>query len=77
MVDEVESPRLLKRVSEEERQVRYFEARARYLSTSLIVTIPTKIVRELDIKLGDRVSVQVQKKEAGPIVTLQRRAPST
>lgn len=42
---------------------RNFETRVRYMASSLIVTIPVKVARELGIKLGDSVLIQVQKKE--------------
>lgn len=68
VVDEVSSPRLLKQIAEKhlDRYSGNFEARVRYLSSSLIVTIPVKVARELGIKLGDRVMIQVRKKEATP-----------
>lgn len=73
MVEKIDSIRLLKQVAEEhgERHVGNFEARVRYLSSSLIVTIPVKVARELGIKLGDRVVIQVRKKEESPLLTLQ------
>ncbi len=46
----------------EETPIGYFETRTRYLASSLIVTIPVKLARELGIKLGDEVSIQIQKK---------------
>lgn len=45
-----------------------FEAKVRYLASSLIVTIPVNVARELGIKLGDKVLIQVRKKEASPAV---------
>ncbi len=41
-----------------------FEAKVRYLASSLIVTIPAKVAREMGIRLGDRIIVRVRKKEA-------------
>lgn len=73
MVEEIGSTRLLKQVAEElgERHVVNFEATARYLASSLIVTIPVRVARELGIKLGDRIVIQIQKKEATPPLILQ------
>ena len=78
MVEEIGSIRLLKQIPEEpgERYSENFEATARYLASSLIVTIPVKVVRELGIKLGDRVIIQVRKKEASPTLALKRRTSS-
>jgi len=66
-----DSLRLSKRIVEtlEGTYAGNFEARVRYLSSSLIVTIPVKVARELGIKLGDRVVIQVQKKEPRPALT--------
>lgn len=76
MTEEVSSLRLSRRIEEEHRETytRNFEGRVRYLSSSLIVTIPVKVARELGIKLGDRVIIQVRKKEAGIPLTPQSRA---
>lgn len=41
---------------------RSFIARIRYLGASSIITIPAKIVRELSIKEGERVEIQIIKK---------------
>ena len=38
-----------------------FNARVRYLTTSLIITIPAKCVRELDLKIGDTVKIRLEK----------------
>ena len=38
-----------------------FEARLRYLASSLIVTIPAKIAKELELKLGETVTIKLQK----------------
>jgi hypothetical protein len=64
MVEEVNSPRLSKLIEGQQEGIYFgnFEARVRYLSSSLIVTIPVKVARELELKLGDRVIIQVRKK---------------
>lgn len=64
MVEEVNSPRLSKLIEGQQEGTYFgnFEARVRYLSSSLIVTIPVKVARELALKLGDRVIIQVRKK---------------
>lgn len=64
MVEEVNSPRLSKLIEGQHEgiYVENFEAKVRYLSSSLIVTIPVKVARELELKLGDRVIIQVMKK---------------
>ncbi len=64
MVEEVNSPRLSKLIEGQHEgiYVENFEAKVRYLSSSLIVTIPVKVARELELKLGDRVIIQVRKK---------------
>ena len=75
MVEEVSSPRLSKLIEGEHEgiYVGNFEARVRYLSSSLIVTIPVKVARELELKLGDRVIIKVRKKgETHALVTRQR-----
>ena len=71
MIEGGDSLRLSKRIVEtpEGTYARNFEAKVRYLSSSLIVTIPVKVARELGIKLGDRVVIQVQKKEPRPVLT--------
>jgi len=56
-----EAPRLIK-TETEETSIGYFETRTRYLASSLILTIPVKLARELGIKLGDQVCIQIQKK---------------
>ena len=38
-----------------------FDARLRYLASSLIVTIPAKIAKELELKLGETVTIKLQK----------------
>jgi len=78
VVEEIGSIRLLKQVAEEpgERHVVNFEARVRYLASSLIVTIPVRVARELGLKLGDRVIIQVRMKEASPTLALKRRTSS-
>lgn len=38
-----------------------FDARIRYLSSSLIVTIPAKVARGLKLELGETVTIKVQK----------------
>ena len=48
---------------QEETNSRNFETKVRYLASSLIVTIPVKVARELGIKLGDSVLIQVRKNE--------------
>jgi len=53
---------------------RRFEAKARYLASSLIVTIPVKVARELGIKLGDRVIVDIRRKRPSLAVVPQSRA---
>ena len=65
MVEEVSSKHPWKRIEDvqEETDSRNFEARVRYLASSLIVTIPVKVARELHIKLGDSVLIQVRKNE--------------
>jgi len=40
-----------------------FDATVRYIGASNIITLPIKIVRDLDIKIGDKISVKIQKKE--------------
>ena len=40
-----------------------FEAKVRYLASSLIITIPIKVARELELKLGDKVQIKIQKTE--------------
>lgn len=49
-----------------ERYSESFEANVRYLASSLIVTIPVKVTRELGIKLGDKVLIHIQKSKASP-----------
>lgn len=64
MAGEVGPSILLERPEEEQREAysRSFEAKVRYLASSLIVTIPARVARELGLKLGDRVQIQVRKK---------------
>ena len=73
MVEEVVPLRLSSLIEREqgEAYIGNFEARVRYLASSLIVTIPVKVARELGIKLGDRIVIQIQKKEATPPLILQ------
>jgi len=78
VVEEVVSPRLSRLIErgEAEANVGNFEGRVRYLSSSLIVTIPVKVARELGITLGDRVQVQIRKKmEAVPALATGQRSP--
>lgn len=65
---DLEFPLQLKPFEEEynERYSESFEANVRYLASSLIVTIPVKVTRELGIKLGDRVLINIQKSKASP-----------
>ena len=44
-----------------------FNARVRYLTTSLIITIPAKYARELDLKIGDTVKIKLEKENSNPI----------
>ena len=44
-----------------------FEAKVRYLASSLIITIPARVAREMGIRLGDRILVRVRKKEVKPV----------
>ena len=53
-----------------------FEAKVRYLASSLIVTIPARVAREMGIRLGDRIIVRVMKKEAKPASTSRSQASS-
>ncbi len=53
-----------------------FEAKVRYLASSLIVTIPARVAREMGIRLGDRIIVRVMKKEAKPALTPRSQASS-
>ncbi|HDI52660.1 MAG TPA: AbrB/MazE/SpoVT family DNA-binding domain-containing protein [Candidatus Bathyarchaeota archaeon] len=53
-----------------------FEAKVRYLASSLIVTIPARVAREMGIRLGDRIIVRVMKKEAKPASTPRSLASS-
>ena len=59
------SPCLPKLIEEEQEETNdmYFEGKLRYVGASLVVTIPAKVARELGLKLGDRVTIQVQKRE--------------
>ena len=43
-----------------------FNARVRYLTTSLIITIPAKCARELDLKIGDTVKIKLEKENSNP-----------
>ena len=65
MADEEDPPLLLKQLEDDQRETcsKSFEAKARYLASSLIVTIPVNVARELVIKLGDRLIIQIWKKE--------------
>ena len=52
-----------------------FEAMIRYQASSMIVTIPVKVARDLRLKLGDRVTIHVQKKrDASLALTSQKSA---
>jgi len=64
----------LRRVKARPRVLPYmdFEARVRYLASSLIVTIPARVVRALGLRLGDRVVVRVKTAEAAAITALMR-----
>ena len=77
MIEEASPLRLQERIEEEhgETHTRNFKAKVCYLSSSLIVTIPVKVARELGIRLGDRVIIQVRKKEARLPITPQSKAP--
>jgi len=68
VVEEAAATRLSRLMEREEAEahVESFEARVRYLSSSLIVTIPVKVARELGLRLGDRVHVRVQKMREAP-----------
>ena len=68
MVEEAAATRLSRLMEREEAEahVESFEARVHYLSSSLIVTIPVKVARELGLRLGDRVHVRVQKMREAP-----------
>lgn len=46
----------------EDKEDRRFTARIRHSGTSTIITIPVKTVRELNIKEGDNVEIQIYKK---------------
>lgn len=72
-------PGLLERVEPPPKSSPYmdFEARVRYLASSLIVTIPARIAREMGLKLGDRVLIRVRKKESTPVLTSQGLASSS
>jgi len=39
-----------------------FEGRVRYLASSLIVTIPVRVARELGLELGDKVIVNLRRR---------------
>ena len=59
-----------------------FEAKVRYLASSLIITIPARVAREMGIRLGDRILVRVRKKEVkpvsrsgSPVSSYRRRSP--
>ena len=79
MVEEVVPFRLpnLNVMEQGEIRVGNFEAKARYAATCLIVTIPTKVARDLGIKLGDTVIIQVRKKETPPLITLNEPTSSS
>jgi len=40
-----------------------FEAKLRYVASSMIVTIPVKVVRELRLSLGDMVIIRLDEKD--------------
>jgi hypothetical protein len=40
---------------------REFKARIRYLASSLIVTIPARVAREMGLRLGDMVVIMLRK----------------
>jgi hypothetical protein len=42
----------------------HFEARIRYVASSQIVTIPVKISRELELRIGDIVKITIEKKNS-------------
>jgi len=74
MVEEVSRPHPWKSIEEAQGDTDSgnFEAKVRYISSTLIVTIPANVARELGIKLGDRVLIQVRKKQkVDPAVTPQ------
>ena len=52
-------------VKEEYEEVyeRNFEARVRYTGTSLIITVPMRVRREIGLKPGDRVIINVRKEK--------------
>lgn len=39
-----------------------FEGRVRYLASSQIVTIPAQVSKQLNLKLGDHVLIEIKKK---------------
>ena len=55
-------PKLIEKEREETNHM-YFKGKLRYVGASLVVTIPAKVVRELGVKLGDNVTIQVQKRD--------------
>lgn len=54
----------LNRVETEESFNATFEARLRYLASSIIVTIPVRVVREHGLNLGDKVMIGIRKNMA-------------
>ena len=45
-----------------------FDAKIRYLASSLIVTIPRKIATELELKLGETVTIKLQKNNTQKVI---------
>ena len=53
-----------------------FEAKVRYLASSLIVTIPVRVARELNLELGDKVQVKLAKLDSKQALSLQNNVSS-
>lgn len=66
LTQKVESEQLMKdlRGSTVKGEERFFEARVRYVASSQIITIPVRVSRELELKIGDIVKISLEKKNS-------------
>jgi hypothetical protein len=65
VTEDGESSRLPELIEEEREETNhmYFGGKLRYLGASFVVTIPANVSKELGLKLGDRATIQVLKRE--------------
>jgi hypothetical protein len=62
MVEKVEDPSIVNESDSYPEVVKDFEAKVRYLASSLIITIPVRVARDMELRLGDRVTIKILKK---------------